>query len=161
MVTVESGSTLPLLSDTVPVMPPRVCCASAHRESCKNTAAKEMPSFIFVAVSLVAINLVAINVNLVKGRNRNPMRPAPAAAADRNWTIGTFYGVAGELVGSAFAPCCAPHFFCTVKAGKLFRQMYANSRESESQRPVKILLTRITNFYGWFLWPVVMAWTAR
>src|SRR5580658_2575106 len=95
MVTVESGSTLPLLSATVPVIPPRVCCAREHRESCKSTASREMPSFIFVAI-FVAINLVGINVNLVKVETEiQSGRPGRGLQFDYLLTI---YGVAGSCL---------------------------------------------------------------
>src|ERR1700722_277569 len=66
MVTLVAGSTLPLLSVTVPVIPPSVCCASArggNNESIVSPARKKMPSFIFFAI-----------VTSSDLRNRNPIR---------------------------------------------------------------------------------------
>jgi hypothetical protein len=84
IVTVVSGSTLPLSSETVPVIPPRVRCAIAHRENCKNTADKKMPSFIFFTM----------NVNLVRGRNTNPKQLQTTAAEHRAET--TAYRIRGK-----------------------------------------------------------------
>ena len=52
MVTVVSGRTLPLLSVTVPVMPPRVCWASALTQEKSRNVRKKMPSFIFFAMNV-------------------------------------------------------------------------------------------------------------
>src|SRR5580693_7586136 len=114
MVTVESGSTLPLLSDTVPVMPPRVCCARAHRENCKSTASKEIPSFIF---------FVGINVTSSGSQHKSN-----ATAAGRGLQF-DYLNFLRCSRGAGWLRTCSvlcPALASLCQAGKLCRQMYAN-----------------------------------
>src|SRR5579859_868726 len=69
MVMVVSGRTLPLLSVTVPVMPPRVCWARAGRERVqRETARKNVPSFKIFANIFFAI--AGTSSGFVKNTNR-------------------------------------------------------------------------------------------
>src|SRR5580698_3630925 len=97
MVTEVSGSTPPPGSVTVPVMPPRVCCASAHTDNATNApriaAIRKRPRFIFFAIVQ----------HLVRDfENRNPQQPSRPQKQTMTFSENDFLRkLDAELVNSA------------------------------------------------------------
>src|SRR5579864_8968102 len=123
MVTVVSGKTLPLLSETVPVIPPRVCCARAVRDSSSTTASKKMPTLIFFAIN---VNLARVETLLQRILHDCLFKP--------------FSDVIAEPPYFVLVPHCL--------AGKLCRQCTRSPAKAEGRDLVKILLAGISKSYG-------------